>query len=137
MTEKTGLDTLFKSEAYASSYKRGEMVTRSFAEQLVDQSLVVAESKASPKQYFKILDNACGTGVISSCLNAKLDDLTKKRFALTCGDISSAMLTYTAQRLQEEGWEDVETRLIDAGKSDLPNDYYSHVFTAFGECFVE
>ncbi|KAJ5780324.1 hypothetical protein N7457_005484 [Penicillium paradoxum] len=131
MTDKTDLETVFKSEAYASTFKRGEIVTRTFGELLVDQSKVVAESKANPDQSLVILDNACGTGVISSTLNAKLDDTTKARATLTCGDISSVILTYTADRMKQEGWENVETRVVDARDSDLPSDHYSHVFTAF------
>ncbi|KAJ5124029.1 uncharacterized protein N7515_007854 [Penicillium bovifimosum] len=128
---RNDVETLFKSEAYASSFKRGEIVTRTFAELLVDQSKVCAESKANPDQPLVILDNACGTGVISSILNDKVDGIVKKKWKLTCGDISPAVLAYTEHRMQQEGWENAETKLVDAQKPDLPSDYYSHIFSSF------
>ncbi|KAJ5530467.1 hypothetical protein N7527_003860 [Penicillium freii] len=131
MANKPDLEALFKSEAYASSFKRGEMVTRPFAEMLVDQSKVAAESKANPEKPLVVLDNACGTGVISSSLNDKLDDAVKKTWKLTCGDISSAMLEYTARRIQEEGWQNAETKIVDAQRPELASAQFSHIFTAF------
>lgn len=133
MAHKHDIATLFKSEDYASSFKRGEMVTRAFAELLVDQSKVAAESKANPNRPLVILDNACGTGVVSNALNTQLDGIVKKKCKLTCGDISSAMLAHTAHRLQQEGWENVETKIVDAQKPDLPSNHYSHIFSGFGE----
>lgn len=133
MAHKHDIETLFKSEDYASSFKRGEMVTRTFAELLVDQSKVAAESKANPNRPLVILDNACGTGVVSNALNTQLDGIVKKKCKLTCGDISSAMLAHTAHRLQQEGWENVETKIVDAQKPDLPSNHYSHIFSGFGE----
>ncbi|KAJ5510115.1 hypothetical protein N7453_002218 [Penicillium expansum] len=131
MSDKLELEALFKSESYASSFKRGEMVTRPFAEMLVDQSKVAAESKANPDRPLVILDNACGTGVISSSLNDKLDDTVKKTWKLTCGDISSAMIEYTTHRIEEEGWQNAETKIVDAQKPDLASAQFSHIFTAF------
>jgi ubiquinone/menaquinone biosynthesis C-methylase UbiE len=136
MAGKIDIETLFKSEAYASSFKRGEIVTRTFAESLVDQSKVAAESKANPDQPLVILDNACGTGVISSVLNTEVDVTVKNRWKLTCGDISPAVLAYTEHRMQQEGWENAETKILDAQKPDLPSDCYSHIFSGFGELWL-
>ncbi|KAJ5372809.1 hypothetical protein N7517_004815, partial [Penicillium concentricum] len=131
MADKTDLEEFFKSEAYANSFKRGEMVTRRFAEILIDQSKVVAESKANPDHLLVILDNACGTGVVSSILNVKVDDLVKKTWKLTCGDISSAMIEYTKVRIQQEGWPNTDTKIVDAQKPELASAQFSHIFTAF------
>lgn len=133
MAEEPALQALFKSKDYASSFKRGEMVTRPFAEMLVDQSKVAAESKANPAQHLIVLDNACGTGVISSALNDKLDDSVKKMWKLTCGDISSPMVESTTHRMQEEGWPNAEAKIVDAQKPELASAQFSHIFTAFGE----
>lgn len=137
MASKPDLEALFKSEAYASSFKRGEMVTRPFAEMLVDQSKVAAESKANPEEPLVVLDNACGTGVISSSLNDKLDDGVKKMWELTCGDLSPAMIEYTTRRIQEEGWENAEAKIVDAQKPELASAQFSHIFTAFGLFFLD
>ncbi|KAF9252478.1 hypothetical protein DTO006G1_8959 [Penicillium roqueforti] len=131
MAEKVDMNTFFKSEEYASSFRRAEMVTRPFAETLVEQSKVAAESRANPDQPLVVLDNACGTGVISSTLNGKLDDTVKKMWKLTCGDISSAMIEYTMHRMQEEGWQNTETKIVDAQNPELPSGQFSHIFTAF------
>jgi ubiquinone/menaquinone biosynthesis C-methylase UbiE len=137
MADKVNLEDFFKSEAYANSFKRGEMITRPFAEILVDQSKVIAESKANPDQPLVILDNACGTGIISSILNDKVDDIVKGKWKLTSGDISSAMIEYTKLRMQQEGWKNTETRILDAQKPDLPSAQFTHIFTAFGELVLD
>lgn len=133
MADRADLETFFKSKEYATLFKRGEMVTRPFAGMLVDQSKVAAESEANPDQPLVVLDNACGTGVISSTLNDKLDDTVKKTWKLTCGDISSAMIEYTMHRMQQEGWQNAETKIVDAQKPELASAQFSHIFTAFGE----
>ncbi|KAJ5519943.1 hypothetical protein N7463_000396 [Penicillium fimorum] len=131
MADKPDLGEFFKSEAYADSFKRAEMITCSFAEILVDQSKVVAKAKANPDQPLVILDNACGTGVVSSILNSKLDDIVKKTWKLTCGDISSAMIEYTKVRMEQEGWPHTETKIVDAQNPELASAQFSHIFTAF------
>ena len=133
MVEKSTMQDFFKSKDYASTFKRGEMVTRPFAELLVDQSKVVTESKANPDQHLVVLDNACGSGVISSALNDKLDGSVKKMWKLTCGDISSPMIESTAHRMQEEGWPNAEAKIVDAQNPELASAQFSHIFTAFGE----
>jgi SAM-dependent methyltransferase len=132
MASKLELEALFTSEAYADSFKRGEMVTYPFAKMLVEQSKVASESKAQPYQPLVVLDNACGTGVVSSILNQSLDPVIKKGWKLTCGDISSAVLQHTQRRMEAEGWQNTETRIVDAQSSDLPSSFYTHIFTSFG-----
>jgi ubiquinone/menaquinone biosynthesis C-methylase UbiE len=132
MASKLELEALFKSEAYADSFKRGEMVTYPFAQMLVEQSQFATGCKAQPDQPPVVLDNACGTGVVSSILNQKLDPIVKKSWKLTCGDISSAVLQHTQHRMETEGWQNAETKIVDAQTCDLPSTFYTHVFTAFG-----
>ncbi|KGO70335.1 hypothetical protein PITC_096960 [Penicillium italicum] len=131
MSNKLELDALFKSESYASSFKRWEMVTRPFADMLVDQSKVVTDSKANPDKPLVVLDNACGTGVISSSLIDKLDDTVKKTWKLTCGDISPAMVESTTRRIQEDSWQNAEAKIVDAQKPELASAQFSHIFSAF------
>lgn len=137
MTSKHVLEAFFKSEAYAASFKRGEMVTYPFARMLVEQSKLATESKAYPNSSPVVLDNACGTGVISSILNQKLDTTIKQRWKLTCGDISPAVLQYTQRRMEEEDWQNAETKVVDSQTPDLPSACFTHIFTAFGMfCFL-
>ncbi|CAG7968422.1 unnamed protein product [Penicillium olsonii] len=130
MASQSALRTIFKSEEYASSFKRGEMVTHVFAEKLVEQSKVVS-SNVDPNEPLVVLDNACGAGVVSSVLNQQLDPNAKKHLKLTCGDISPAVLKYTQSRMEEENWQTAETQIVDAQSPGLPSSFYDYVFTAF------
>ncbi|CAG8938816.1 unnamed protein product [Penicillium salamii] len=131
MASKSGFQAFFKSEAYASSFKRGEMVTSTFARMLVEQSNMITSSKSNPKQSLVVLDNACGTGVVSSILNEQLDSNSKTQWRLTCGDISSEILKYTQHRMEDENWQNAETQLVDAQSPELPSSFYDYIFTAF------
>lgn len=133
MASEPVLQKFFKSEQYADSFKRGELVTYVFAKSLVEQSKLITTSKIHPNAPLAVLDNACGTGAVSSILNETLDVETKKHWKLTCGDISSAVLKYTERRMQDENWQNSETKLVDAQSPQLPSAFYDYVFTAFGK----
>lgn len=132
MDSEPALQAFFKSKAYADSFKRGELVTYVFAKILVEQSKLITTSQIHPNAPLTVLDNACGTGVVSSILNEVLNTETKRRWKLTCGDISSAVLKYTDRRMEDEAWQNAETKLVDAQNPDLPSAFYDYVFTAFG-----
>lgn len=127
------LEDLFKTDNFVNHYKTAEKVAGQFAQDLIDQSRLVVDANTNPDAPLTVLDNACGTGVISSILQEKLDDRTKQNWMLTCGDISSSMLDYTKNRMELEGWANTEIKLVDAQDTKLPSAYYSHVITAFGE----
>lgn len=139
MGSAEGLDKLadlFKTKEFVNHYRTAEKVAGPFAKNLIDQSQLVADAKINPNARLTVLDNACGTGIISSILQRGLDYHTKHKSMLTCGDISSSMLGYTQHRMEQEGWVNAETKLIDAQDTKLPSSYYTHVFSAFGECTV-
>ncbi|KAL4880428.1 S-adenosyl-L-methionine-dependent methyltransferase [Aspergillus karnatakaensis] len=120
-----GWTKLFKSKDAANNYKLAEQLTGLFAGPLIDQSGIVSEKAPI------VLDNACGTGIISSTLNGRLNEQARQNCKLTCGDFSEAMLEYTRQRAVDEGWPNTEVKVIDAQDTHLPSDYYTHVFAAF------
>lgn len=107
-------------------------MTGLFARALIDQSAIASYTK-NPI----ILDNAYGTGLVSSGLHETLDDKVKQDWKLTCGDFSQGMVDYTAQRAVDEVWRNAEVKIVDAQKTGLPSGWYSHVYTAFGECSPE
>ncbi|KAL4871809.1 hypothetical protein BDV12DRAFT_193958 [Aspergillus spectabilis] len=121
---------LFKSKDFARSYKRAEQLTGVFADPLIDQSRITSYQPETPPI---VLDNACGTGIISSVLNHRLSDQVRQDWKLTCGDFSEGMVEYTKQRAIDEGWRNVEVKVVDAQETNLPTDYYTHVFASF-EC---
>jgi SAM-dependent methyltransferase len=126
--------TLFESDSFVSQYKTGEKITGAFARTLIGQSGILTESKtkSQPDRPLVVLDNACGTGVVSSILHHGLDEQVRKQWTLTCGDISEGMLKYTRARVEEEGWLNVEVKRVDAQETGLPSERFSYMFTAFG-----
>ncbi|GES57382.1 putative UbiE/COQ5 family methyltransferase [Aspergillus terreus] len=124
---KQELMNLFLSKEFASGYKLAELVTGPFAQLLVDYSGVVQ----STQRPLVILDNACGTGIISEALNRSLDSQTKGRWELTCGDISDSLVQYVNQRIQDEGWPKAKAQFVDAQDTKLPSSHFTHIFAAF------
>lgn len=125
-------DVMFKDENFVRNYKIAEKATGTFGESLIEQSAIVAEAKANPEKPLVVLDNACGTGIISRMLHDKLDAHSRSQLKLTCGDISEAMIEYTRREAQKGKWSHVDLRIVDAQNNGLPSDHFTHVFTAFG-----
>lgn len=126
-------ETFFKEDKFVNQYKTGEHITGQFAKRLIDQSGLVANSKANPDTPLVVLDNACGTGIVSSILQHELDDEVKNNLKLTCGDISQGMLDYVKHRVGEENWQNVEVKVVDAQDSGLPSSHFTHVIASFGK----
>jgi ubiquinone/menaquinone biosynthesis C-methylase UbiE len=99
-----------------------------FAEELIERS-GIAQSSQKP---LVIFDNACGTGAVSSTLHKSLKDDTTRNWQLTCGDISEAMVEATKQKMNMEGWWNVEVKVVDAQDTRLPSAHYTHIFSSFG-----
>lgn len=74
-------EVIFKEDKFVNQYKTGEHITGQFAKLLIDQSGLVANSKANPDKPLVVLDNACGTGVVSSILQEELDDQAKSNLS--------------------------------------------------------
>jgi ubiquinone/menaquinone biosynthesis C-methylase UbiE len=122
------LQNMFKAKEFTDRYKYTEKLTGLYAETLVEYSGV-----ANPYQkQLVVLDNACGIGAVSSVLNRTLNDEAKRTWKLTCGDLSEGMLEYTKQRLEDEGWVNAETKIVNALDTGLPDAHYTHVFVSFG-----
>lgn len=129
MSVNPELKALWHNPTFVSNYQISERLTGTFAMPLVEQSGILS-SKERP---LIILDNACGTGVLSDKLHKSLDGEAKSSMQLTCSDISEVMLEIIKRRINEEGWKNTETKIVDAQKTDLPSSHYSHVFAAFGK----
>lgn len=126
-------EKFFKEDKFVNQYKTGEHITGQFAKLLIDQTGLVANSKANPDSPLVVLDNACGTGIVSSILQHELDEQVKSNMKLTCGDISQGMLDYVNHRIGKENWQNVEVKTVDAQASGLPSSYFTHVIASFGE----
>ncbi|KAJ5728745.1 uncharacterized protein N7483_003253 [Penicillium malachiteum] len=124
-------DFLFSDPNFIKSYENGERVTGTFAETLIEQSDIVAGSKADPECSLVILDNACGTGVVSSILHRDIDDHVKGNWKVTCGDIAEGMLQYARRRVQRDKWINSDVKTVDVQDTKLPSGHFTHVFTSF------
>ncbi|KAK9599540.1 hypothetical protein V6Z90_000973 [Aspergillus fumigatus] len=128
MSKSDYIQNMFQTKSFVDRYKYTEKLTGLYAQTLVDYS-GVANTSQKP---LVVLDNACGIGAVSSVLNHTLQDEAKKTWKLTCGDLSEGMLETTKRRLQDEGWVNAETKIVNALDTGLPDGHYTHVFVAFG-----
>ena len=94
-----------------------------------------------PPPHSKILDNACGAGVVAKQLFQHLstspdshDKDANLNFELICGDVDGTMEQLTADLIAEEGWyeRNVSVRRIDAHSTGYPDGTFSHVLMNFG-----
>ncbi|MCJ1377327.1 hypothetical protein MMC17_000421 [Xylographa soralifera] len=75
-----------------------------------------------------ILDNACGTGIVSEQI--KLRHLDARIMA---ADLSPAMVEETKRRIEAEGWANMQTDVLDVRSlSTLPDDTFTHVIINMG-----
>ncbi|KAE8336714.1 hypothetical protein BDV24DRAFT_154971 [Aspergillus arachidicola] len=114
---------------FAALYELGGKITELFAKELISQSGLPLSSQ----EPLVILDNACGTGAVSSVLHHTIGNDKKANWQLTCGDKSEDMLRYTRQKMLQEEWHNAEVKIINAQDTRLPSSHFTHVFTAF-EC---
>lgn len=132
MAQQQDWRTLFVNDKFVKNYKTGEHITGQFAFSLLGQSGLVEQANNNPSEPLVVLDNACGTGIVSSILHNKLDPAVKANWKLTCGDISPGMVEYTQRRMASESWQNAEVKTVDAQDTNLPSDHFTHVVTSFG-----
>lgn len=95
----------------AAAYKSAELITGHFAELLLRQAglppgpsgSASAATEEGPAALV-VLDNACGTGIVSKRLWEILDEQGRVGLRLVCGDFSPSMVEWTRGRSGEEGW---------------------------------
>jgi len=121
-------NVLWNDPQVVAGYRCIERITGPAGKLLIKQSGIIS----SKEQPLVILDNACGTGVISAALYEELDDTKKAQLQLTCGDITSGMIEYMQHVITSKKWTGASAQYIDAQKTGLPSDLYTHVFTNFG-----
>jgi len=116
------------SKDIAKSYNGTERVTGPPGARLIERAGLL-KIKDEP---LVILDNACGTGLITALLHDMLSPEVTKDMHVTCGDISPAMIAATSERIAEKGWKDVEAKIVDAQNTGLPDNTFTHVLTNIG-----
>ncbi|KAK7553482.1 S-adenosyl-L-methionine-dependent methyltransferase [Phyllosticta paracitricarpa] len=119
----------------AARYKPGEELTRSFASVLIKNSGLLATATttgSTTDDDLAVLDNACGTGIVSFQLHALLPGEAKARLQLTCADVSKSMIESVRQRIEDNGWEGAKAQVADALALPFPPSSFTHIFTNFG-----
>ncbi|KAI0403752.1 S-adenosyl-L-methionine-dependent methyltransferase [Xylaria palmicola] len=86
------------------------------------------ESTSKP---FTLLDHACGTGPIAAHLHAVVDRQVLEQSKMTCADLADNMVRALGRHAKKCGWANVETAVLDAQKSGLPESSFSHVTMNF------
>lgn len=138
--------SMWKDPRNAKMYKAGEHITGPPGMDLIKQAGLLQTSLARPPV---ILDNACGTGILTTLLYQSLPEETLKDMELICGDISTGMIEAVQQRIDENGWKGVKAQVVDGmvrvlsllvcngadrhfQKTGFPDNHFTHVMTNFG-----
>ncbi|KAL8725207.1 MAG: hypothetical protein Q9181_006504 [Wetmoreana brouardii] len=127
-------------------YKNAEIITGPFAKVLIER----ADLLEPDQEQLTVLDNACGTGVVAAALHDALDQSTKDRMELICGDLAAPMLNTVKERIETNGWPNTKGQHVDAQaglaprlwldcsinrqrtqKTRLPDEHFTHVLTNF------
>ncbi|KAI1299040.1 S-adenosyl-L-methionine-dependent methyltransferase [Xylaria venustula] len=85
----------------------------------------------STSQPFTLLDHACGTGPIAAHLQAKLDEKILEQSRMVCADLSESLVGTLKKRAEKHSWVNVETAVLDAQNSGLPDLAFTHVTMNF------
>jgi ubiquinone/menaquinone biosynthesis C-methylase UbiE len=95
----------------AQLYEGAENITGPHARLLLEQA-----GLSKTQSPLVILDNACGTGVVSSYLydSDLLDVGTKDNLQLTCGDFSESMVQAVKERIERSHWKGAKAQIVDA-----------------------
>ncbi|KAI3316665.1 S-adenosyl-L-methionine-dependent methyltransferase [Xylariaceae sp. AK1471] len=93
--------------------------------------LAKAGLNASTSKPFILLDHACGTGPIAAHLQETIDRQVLSRSRMVCADVNDNLVDTLKSRAEKHKWVNVETAILDAQKSDLPDASFSHVTINF------
>lgn len=63
---------------------------------------------------FKILENACGVGVVAPILQQIIKPGILQQSSIVCGDFSEEVVGLAKKRIESEGWVNTEATKVDA-----------------------
>lgn len=102
--------SIYNNMKIAELYKAAQQTTEPFATLMIRK----AGLDHFDQTPLVVLDNACGTGVISAQLYEMLDESVKDEMQLVCGDNSERMVEYVKQKIQDDGWKGAKAEIVDA-----------------------
>ena len=103
--------TDWKSQEFAKRYGAAEAVTGPFALHLLQQCGL---DRAGDREDIVLFDNATGTGIVLEHLYSVLPQKARPRLQVLAGDLSPPMLSVVQERIKENGWDRIDTKLVDA-----------------------
>lgn len=109
-----GTAEMWSDPNVASKYRGAEHITGEYAKCLLLQAGLPNWHTSEPKKPLIVLDNACGTGMVSENLWEMLDEPAKEGLRLVCGDISEGMVKHVQKKIEEQGWHGADARVVDA-----------------------
>ena len=86
-------------------------MTGPFARHLVEQCGL---HHADGTEDIIALDNACGTGVVTVNIYDAVPAAAKPRLSVICGDFSPSMVESVQARIEQSGWTNATTKVLDA-----------------------
>ena len=115
---------------HAANYRHGtEEIIFPFALMLADECHQVSPLDAPSA---RALDNGTGTGAITAALKSMYPSLH-----VIAADVSQGMIDSVTRRINNEGWENVEARVLDARKLEgIEDASLSHVLSTFMVCLT-
>ncbi len=90
---------------------KAEALTSPFAQYLIQQCGL---DRADGSSELVILDNACGTAVVTLNLYETLSPAAKAKLQVVCGDLSPEMVKSVQERIEESRWAGASARVVDA-----------------------
>lgn len=106
------LKSMFNDPQFAKLYKTGEKATGIWAGELVQRTKFADDLSRLDK--LVILDNACGTGIITQKIMDLVDDKTAPKVHITGADYADAMVNAFKEKIEAEGWRNADAVVADA-----------------------
>ncbi|KAI1613457.1 S-adenosyl-L-methionine-dependent methyltransferase [Exophiala viscosa] len=127
--------SMFNSPGFAQTYTSAEKLTGSYAKLLLEK---VNLGKVPDDQKLAVLDEACGTGIVSVHLMETLDGKARENLELTSADYADPMVDFMTKRIEASGWKNAQAIKADAMDTKLPDSHFTHVLLNFGpEIFAD
>ena len=119
-----------RSDMSARAIQASEIVTSVPALALLKQASLVP----SPPPNMTLLDNACGSGVLTSQLLSHVSSTDLQSIStIICADLDLTMIDTVNDRIKSQSWpSSVEAQHLDSHDTKLPGDHFAHVLMNFG-----
>jgi len=118
----------FADKDVAKNYAAAERATGPAAQALIRQAGLVPDDKNTN---FEVLDNACGTGIVTSELYETFKG-KEDHLRLVCGDFSAQMVESVKERIKKMEGLNAEAKELNGQAMDVPSNHFTHVLTNFG-----